>query len=210
VPETQQRQSPLAHLGFGGRIREDLDGAGVGLADRGFRTLIDLRLELRKDPKAADSFEKAAGFRLPETPNTAAGGSAAYALWLGPNEWQIVVPEDAPDTAPAWVDRLRTGLAGHSAAVVDVSHAQAILGVTGPKARDVLEGAVPLDLHPRAFKPGEVKQTLFGKHCGVTLHLRDETPDFDVYTRRSFAEYVWRYLEDCARGACTDVAVLAR
>ena len=209
MADNQNRQSPLAHLGFGGRIQRDLGAAGVGFSDRGFRTLIDLRVDLRKEPAAADSFEKAAGFCLPETPNSAAGGADARALWLGPNEWQIVVPDSRSETAEAWVSKLREGLAGHFASVVDVSHAQAIVGVTGPQARDVLEGAVPLDLHPRAFKPGEVKQTQFGKHTGVTLHLLDEAPTFDLYCRRSFADYVWRYLEDCARGACAEVAVLA-
>jgi len=209
VPETAAfRQSPLAHVGFGGRIQDSLGDAGLGLSERPYRVLIDIRVDLDKGSKAQASFKKTAGFELPTTPNTAAGKDGREALWLGPNEWQFVVHDSTPGAGGEWVAKLRAAMGDHFCAVVDVSHAQAILGVTGPMAREVLERAVPLDMDPRAFKPGEVKQTLFGRHCGVTLHLRDEAPTFDLYARRSFAEYVWVYLEDCAKGACARVAVL--
>lgn len=208
MPETAMRHSPLAHVGFGGRIRDSLGDAGLGLSERGYRALIDIRVQLDSEPGAQAAFRQAAGVELPTTPNTVAGSGETHALWLGPNEWQLVVHDSRPEAGGEWVAKLRAAMTDHFCAVVDVSHAQAILGVTGPMAREVLERAVPLDMDARAFKPGEVKQTLFGRHCGVTLHLRDDAPTFDLYCRRSFAEYVWRYLEDCAKGACTQVAVL--
>ncbi len=206
--EIDHRQSPLAQLGMGGRIQETLGEAGIGLSERGFRAILDLRVQLEHEPGARASFKAATGIDLPETPNTFTAGEQVEALWLGPNEWQIVVHDSREEAGGEWIARLREAMADHFCAIVNVSHAQAIIGLTGPMAREVLERAVPLDMHPRSFAPGQVKQTLFGKHTGITLQLRDETPDFDIYTRRSFPEYVWRYLEDCARGACTTVAVL--
>lgn len=210
MPETTIRQSPLAHLGYGGQVRDTLGDAGLGISERAYRALIDIRVDLDKEPKAQEAFAATAGVQLPTTANTATGADGLDVLWLGPNEWLLVAHDPRPEAPREWVGRLRAAMQAHHCAVVDVSHAQAVLGVTGPLAREVLEGAVPLDMHPRAFQPGEVKQTLFGRHTGVTLHLRDDAPTFDLYCRRSFAEYVWRYLEDCARGACAQVAVLAR
>ncbi len=207
--EVNYRQVPLAHLGLASKIEDSLGDAGVGMSDRGFRAILNLRVDLAKQAGARESFEKAMGFTLPETPNTANGKDGTEALWLGPNEWQVVVDDNAPDAGTRWLQTVRQGMRGHFCAVVDVSNAQAIIGMTGPMAREVLERAVPLDMHPGAFKPGEVKQTVFGRHCGVIMHLRDESPVFDLYVRRSFAEYVWSYTRDCARGAQTDTAVLA-
>lgn len=210
--EVHYRQRPLAHLGLAGKIKDSLGDAGLGMSDRGFRAILNLRVDLAKQAGARESFEKAMGFALPETPNTANGTGegkhAVEALWLGPNEWQIVAHDAAADAGGRWLQTLRQGMQGHFSAVVDVSHAQAVIAMTGPMAREVLERAVPLDMHAIAFKPGEVKQTVFGRHCGVIMHLRDDSPLFDIYTRRSFAEYVWSYTRDCARGAQTRSAVL--
>lgn len=209
MADTSYRQSPLAHLGLASRVRETLGEAGLGICERDYRVLLNLRVDLSKEPGAQGTFETSMGIRLPETPNTATGKDRVEALWLGPNEWQIVIHDNRPDVGGEWAARLREAMSGHFCAVVDVSCAQAVIGATGPMVREVLERAVPLDMHPSKFRPGEVKQTLFGRHCGVTLHLRDDAPNFDIYTRRSFADYVWRYLEDCARGAETQVAVTA-
>mgnify|MGYP006421085227 CR=1 FL=1 len=209
MAEINFRQSPLAHLGVGGRVQDELGDAGLGISERPYRALIDLRIQLDKEPGAGESFKKVTGVALPQTPNTFTAGEGIEALWLGPNEWQIVIHDSRPEAGREWTAKLRDAMQGYVCAVVDISNAQGIIGLTGPMAREVLERAVTLDMHPRTFKPGEVKQTIFGKHTGVTIQLRDDTPTFDIYTRRSFPEYVWRYLEDSARGACIDVAVLS-
>lgn len=210
MPSTSSlRQRPLAHLGLASHVRYSLGGAGLALIERDHRALVDLRIDLNREVGAADSVQKALGVGLPLEANTATMAGNTSVLWLGPNEWLVAVDDHAPDAGPEIAATLRSALKEHFAAVVDVSGAQTVIGITGPMARDVLERAVPLDLHPRAFNSGEVKQTAFGRHCGATLHLLDDQPTFDLYCRRSFAEYVWRYLEDCAVGAETDSVVLA-
>ena len=211
MADLDTRHSPLAHLGVGAKAQAELGDAGVGLWERDYRQLIDVRCELDKYPAAREAFERVMGFRLPETPNTVAGKGTAEALWLGPNEWQVVIHDSANGPArETYVPKLREAFQNVFAAVVDVSHAQAVIGATGPMLRETLERAVPLDMHPRVFQPGQVKQTLFGRHCNATLHVRDETPVIDIYTRRGFADYVYTYLEDCARGAVTRCVTLAR
>ena len=59
-----------------------------------------------------------------------------------------------------------------------------------------------LDLHPRAFPPGRCAGTLLAK-AAVLIHLLDDDPgrgpSFDVYVARSFAHYLWTWLEDAGR-----------
>lgn len=32
----------------------------------------------------------------------------------------------------------------------------------------------------------------------ISLQLENETPNFEIYVRSSFAEYLWRWIEDAA------------
>jgi sarcosine oxidase subunit gamma len=190
-------------------MQDGLKGAGLGLSPRGFRGLVTLRVDLTREPKAAEAVRDATGLDLPTTPCTAASAGKTHCLWLGPDEWLFVVDDPDPDAGADLQTKLTGLLDGIFAQVVDVSGAQAAIGITGPEAREVLARAIPLDLHPRVFQPGQVKQTLFGRHTGITLHQLDDQPTYDLHCRRSFTAYVWRYLEDCAKGAETTVAVLA-
>ena len=75
--------------------------------------------------------------------------------------------------------------------------------MAGPRARDLLAKGCPLDLHPGAFAPGRCAQGHVAK-AQATLHMtagdEDEGgPVFDLYVLRSFAEYLWRWLEDAGR-----------
>jgi sarcosine oxidase subunit gamma len=202
------RHSPFDPLHLAPRLQDGLQGAGIGLIPRGYRGLVNLRVDLDREPAAAQAVQDATGLALPTTPNTAHTDGALSVLWLGPDEWLFVVDDPAPEAGPDLKTKLTGMLEGVFAQVVDVSGAQAVIGITGPDAREVLERAVPIDMHARSFSLGQVKHTLFGRHTGVSLHLRDDQPTLDLYCRRSFAEYVWRYLEDCAKGAETTLAVL--
>ncbi|MBK1667831.1 hypothetical protein CKO28_07255 [Rhodovibrio sodomensis] len=203
------RHSPFDPLHLAVRTQDGLQGAGIGLIPRDFRGLVTLRVDLDREPTARQAVTDATGLDLPTAPNTAASQDRLSVLWLGPDEWLFVVDDPAPDAGADLQTKLTGLLEGVFAQVVDVSGAQAAIGVTGPDAREVLERAVPLDMHPRSFQPGQVKHTLFGRHTGVSLHLKDDQPTLDLYCRRSFTGYVWRYLEDCAKGAETTLAVLA-
>ena len=81
-----------------------------------------------------------------------------------------------------------------------------MIRVTGPRARDLLAKGCPLDLHPSLFAKGACAQTVMAK-AGVLIHAVDDGPTYDLYVLRSFAEYLWRWLEDAAQEY--GVAVLA-
>ncbi|MGF1611189.1 MAG: sarcosine oxidase subunit gamma [Kiloniellales bacterium] len=206
MTETYLQQSPLAHLGLLARVQDGRGEAGVTLAERRFQGIVDLRGDA-SDPAFMAAVESMLGFVLPTTACTAAGEGTSGALWIGPNEWWVIMPpDDQSGDGPASAERLRQALAGQHAAVTDISDSRACIRVSGPRARDLLAKGCPLDLHPRVFGPGRCAGSLLAKAV-VVLHQTSgaagdegaDDPTFDIYVARSFAEYLWHWLEDAAR-----------
>jgi sarcosine oxidase subunit gamma len=207
--ESYLRQSPLAHLGLAGRAADGLGEAGVAMAERPLPGIVDLRGK-RGDKAFLDGFQKAAGYALPLEAGTTAGSGNTTALWLGPDEWWIVAAKPGADAGPRIAETLGAELAGQVCAITDVSESRACIRLSGPKARTVLQKGCPLDLHPRAFAAGRCAQSRLAKATAVIHLTADKSADgsiFDLYVVRSFAEYVWHWLEDA--GGEFGVVVLA-
>ena len=194
MADPYRARTPLAHLGLAAR-RGGADEAGVNLGELTFRAQAVLRGD-SGDPAFAAAVAQAVGVRPPVEPNTVAGpedlAAGSRILWLGPDEW-LVACRDGDDPA----GRLSAALAGLHAAVADVSDGRAVFALSGPNARDVLAKGCPLDLHPRAFGPGRCAQSHLAK-AHVLLHQIAATPLFEIYVHRSFADYLWHWLEDAA------------
>ena len=187
------RQGGLAGLGLGVRTKNERGEAGITMAERPFRTILNLRGDVT-DKAFGDAIQSVIGAGPPETPNTTAGKSGRTVLLLGPDEWWLVSAK--PDVRLA--DRLRKALSGQHAAVTEVGESRTCIEIAGPSARDVLAKACPLDLHPRVFSAGRCAQSHFAKAGGL-IHQVSEAPAYDLYVLRSFAEYLWRWLEDAAQ-----------
>lgn len=191
--ESYLRQSALAHLGLAARVTGAPGEAGVLLCERPFRAQINLRGEIAAK-RFRDAVEGALGVAPPRQPNTTASSGATTALWLGPDEWLIVAPDGKADDM---VEALRAALEALHAAVTDVSEARAVIGLAGVNARDVMMKGCSLDLHPREFGPGRCAQSSLAK-AQILLHQLDDGPTYDLYVPRSFAEYLWAWLEDAS------------
>lgn len=189
-----QRQSALAHLHLHARVGKGMPDAAVTLCERPYRGQLLLRGEV-SDAGFATAIAQVLGVGLPMEPNTSASAKRCTALWLGPDEWLIIVPDGCETET---LSALTAALSGRHHAVTDVSDGGAVIGLAGARARDVLMKGCSLDLHPRAFAAGQCAQTRLAR-CHVLLHQIEATPTYDVYTQRSFADYVWRWLEDAAR-----------
>ena len=97
---------------------------------------------------------------------------------------------------------LRAALEGVPCAITDLTEAQTIIRVGGPRARDLIAKGCTLDLHPRVFGLGLVARSTVA-HAAVVLHQTAsegdaDGPAFDLYVARSFAEHLWRWLADAA------------
>lgn len=163
------------------------------------RTIVNLRGR-PDDPAFTSACADALGMPLPTEPCRTAVSAKEGALrivWAGPDDWFVLGAAD-PACAPA--DRLRQALAGVHAAVTDVSSGYAVLRLAGPAARDVLAQGCPLDLHPRAFGPGQCAGSHFFK-ASVWLWLAGPEPlAFELLVRRSFRGYLDLMLARAARG----------
>ena len=171
------------------------------MSEQPFRGIVNLRAQ-PDDGEAMAALETALGFALPIAPNTTSASATVLALWLGPDELWIVTPGPDPESGPDMAAQLRAALADRRGAVTDVSDSRTCLRVSGPRARDLLCKGMPLDLHPRAFPVGRCAQSHLAK-TGVVVHLiaegeSAEGPIFELYVLRSFAEYLWVWLEDAA------------
>lgn len=141
----------------------------------------------------ASAVERALGMALPSTPNTVMVRGDHVLYWLGPDEWLFVTAteREAP-TARA----LREALAGTFSAVTEVGGGQVVVTLRGANVRELLAKECPLDLDAPAFAPGACAQTRLAK-AGVLLRPL-EGDAMQIIVRRSFADYVWTWLEDAA------------
>lgn len=127
-------------------------------------------------------------------PCRAAVSGERAALWLGPDEWLLLAKEGE---APAIVERLANALAPLSYSLVDVSHRQVGLKVSGDHAEAILNAGCPLDLHRHAFPVGMCTRTLLQK-TEIVLWRVAETA-FHLEVARSFAPYAWQFLQQAER-----------
>ncbi len=198
MPDSHLRQSPLAHLGLQGRATPAEAGpdAGVRLAELPYRGIIDLRGN-SGDLAFLGATERILGVGLPLEACRAAVRSEVTLLWLGPNEWWIVTPEVDDELA----EKLGEALAASRAAVTTIGDSRTCIRVAGPRARDLLAKGCPLDLHSSVFQPGHCAQSLMAKADVLIHQIGDdpaEGPSYELYVLRSFADYLWRWLEDAA------------
>jgi sarcosine oxidase subunit gamma len=147
-----------------------------------------IRMVFRGRPAAQIAAGEGLGLPLPTTPCRAATAGQRAALWLGPDEWLLLAPDEAA---------LETALAGHPHSLVDISHRQAALAVTGPKAAAALGAGCPLDLDIEAFPVGMCTRTVLAKTQIVLWRTAPET--FHVEAWRGFLPYVWGFLTEASR-----------
>lgn len=150
---------------------------------------------LRGGPKVRLAAEGALGLAVPEAGCRAAAQGESAALWLGPDEWLLLSGERRADETAA---ALRVALAELAHSLVDVSHRQVALEVSGPDAPALLASGCPLDLETQAFPVGMCTRTLLGK-AEIVL-WRTAAQDFRLEIWRSFAPYVSAFLAEAARG----------
>ena len=147
------------------------------------------RFSLRLAANAAPAPLGALGLSLPLAPCRAAQSETAAALWLGPGEWLLLT---APERASAVEAALRAELAGQAFSLVEISHRQTGLSLSGPRAAQRLNAGCPLDLDLASFPVGMCTRTVFAK-AEIVL-WRTGVEAFHIEVWRSFVPYLWELL----------------
>ncbi|OMH31478.1 hypothetical protein BGP79_10910 [Tersicoccus sp. Bi-70] len=190
---TRYRRSPGAALA--GTMTAG-SGDAVRLREIPFQTMVALRVAPGSD--AAGRIEAALGVPLPAACGDVTGstdGTGTAVLWLGPDEFLVVGPEESLPAPAELTGQLADALGEDPGQAVDVSANRTTLELAGTSAREVLEKSVTFDLHPRALAAGRAYATLLGPVQVLLWKTRDE-PAFRILPRGSFTEYTVTLLLD--------------
>lgn len=134
------------------------------------------------------------GVELPREACRFGNAQGRSALWLGPDEWLLLAPALSPTPIFEAIEAA-VGTLPHS--LVDVSARSVGIEIAGAEAARVLNHGCPLDLDLGAFPVGMCTRTLLGKAEIVLMRTGADVFQIDVW--RSFASYVWKFLEEARR-----------
>lgn len=150
------------------------------------------RLLLQCEAKARLAAGRAWGVPLAEESCRAFVQGERATLWLGPDEhllWQA-----SRDPLP--IETLEQALEPYPHSLVDISHRQVALEISGPGAATVLAGACPLDLDPLKFPVDMCTRTVLAKAEIVLWRTAPEVFHLEVW--RSFKDYAQDLLSEIA------------
>jgi sarcosine oxidase subunit gamma len=155
------------------------------------------RWVLQGDKEARALAASVWGVGFSETACRALRNGARATLWLGPDEY-LLLDQAAPEESAAGIAAsIEDALRDVPHALVDVSHRQFALEVSGPHAEVILSGACPLDLHISRFPVDMCTRTLLAKADMTLWRTREDAFHLEVW--RSFEGYVGELLQEIAR-----------
>lgn len=178
-------------LPLGAISRPAATGSGVSVRPAGAETRFSLRARLGNG-----AAPKLAGLALDAPINTVGTDGEVWLARLGPDEWLVGGPEADADLLQG---RIHEALAGLPHSLVDVSHRNVGIDVSGRQAAAVLNAGCPLDLSETAFPPGSATRTLLGK-SEIVLIRATAAPLYRVECWRSFSTYVHGFLNEAVFG----------
>jgi sarcosine oxidase, subunit gamma len=178
-------QSPLQAFDLGAKAQAMDGGHGVWVTEIALLGYISLRGDAGA-AAFAENVTSVIGAPLPVNPCTISASNGVTVLWISPDEWMIVCERNR---LGALIRDLKTALRGVRSQVVDNSGGFTQVLLRGQNALDVLQHASVYNF--AALQPGRVVGTTFGKSSVYAYRVEG---GFRLLMRRSFADYIWRYL----------------
>ena len=136
---------------------------------------------------------------LPTEANTSSTSDKLTAIWLSPDEWMIISNELASkNTNISELNEIlfdsisKTNLG----AVIDVTDQFVQLELKGENVYEIFSAGSPFNFNEFKEKKGSTTQTILN-HVDVIMHHKDENV-VNLFVRRSFAEHLCSWIEDCA------------
>lgn len=188
---SEARRESALHYSLKNFAEKNPVDPGVALREDGFKGHLNLRGN-PNDEVFRKGLEEVLQARLPVEPGYWASGANVSVYWLGPNEWLVIVPAG---TEAHVENRLRQRLHDHFS-IVDVSGGQTLINLRGDDVDAVLKKSSVYDFHPSHFSQGHCVQTTFAKATALVSKKKDGS--FDLVVRRSFADYLFRWIADAA------------
>ncbi|MBT0961919.1 sarcosine oxidase subunit gamma [Denitromonas iodatirespirans] len=191
--EPVKAESPLAMCRVDVITEPKAQSAGVVVREHAFLGHLVLRGNAG-DAGFVNGVEQALGVPLPLKmgPLSVDEARGVSLQWISPDEWLIIVPGGEAFAAE---QRLRETLGGHFA-VMNVSGGQTVLELSGPAVPEMLMKCTPYDVHPNHFPVGKGVSTTFAKTTAIIRRLDEDR--WALVIRRSFADYLYRWLLDAS------------
>lgn len=184
-------ESPLYHANLPMLAKKDQQGEVV-LREKALLGHLVLRGKVTNE-LFAKTVARVLGVALPTRSCGSVECHQVLVQWLAPDEWLIITEGGREGQLET---QLRQQLSGHYA-LVDVSGGQTVLALSGPKAEWVLRKSCHYDLHLSNLPTGKCVGTTLAKTA--VLLRRTGADSFELVVRRSFADYVWMWLQDASR-----------
>ena len=132
---------------------------------------------------------------LPIEPNVRIFNNNISIMWLGPNEWLVITPENEKDGI---ISLLKSNLNPQKTAITDVSFNRTVLRLEGEKVFTLLSKFLVANLEKILKTNFSVAQTIFLKI--PVLFIRNNTDEeptsLDLHLNRSHTKYVYELLVD--------------
>jgi len=123
------------------------------------------------------------GLAIKQTPGKASVTKNYRAILLSPGQWLFV---SAEPNSSGFANGIRTKLKKNGY-LSEQSDARVIFRISGHKARELMQKACRLDLHPSVTSKDWCAQTVMAQ-TGVIIHQLDEAPTYDLFVYSGFAE----------------------
>jgi sarcosine oxidase subunit gamma len=134
----------------------------------------------------------------PTDPNTSSGNDNLNMLWLSPDEWMIyynnkinlIEANNLEDNLFNEISKVKIG------SVTNITDHWIVINIKGDKVFELLSSGSPFNFNIFKNAKGAVTQTLLN-HIDVIIHNKNIN-DLNLFVRRSFSEYLWSWINDCA------------
>lgn len=177
----------LAHVELNSLAQLSSNEHGVSLLEMPLTGLLVLRSHDSEVMQAALS--SALQIELPQRLHSTQKAGLCI-RWVAPDEWLLSCPiQNAFEIETA----IRKAAGASSIALTNVSGGFSLLILQGDHALDVLRKSTPYDVNPDNFIAGKVVNTVFAK-TQVCLRCVGDN-HYEIMVRRSFADYVWHWLQ---------------
>ena len=136
---------------------------------------------------------------LPTEANTSTMSDKLTAIWLSPDEWMIVSNDLVSEDTNKYelyemlfnsISKITLG------AVIDVTDQFVQLELKGENIYEIFSAGSPFNFNAFKKKKGSTTQTVLN-NIDVILHHKEENV-VNLFARRSFAEHLCSWIEDCA------------
>ena len=167
---------------------------GVRIEEKALSGKINIRGK-SSDKEFMKNIGSALNLVLPIEPNVRIFNNNISIMWLGPNEWLVITPENEKDGI---ISLLKSNLNPQKTAITDVSFNRTILRLEGKKVFTLLSKFLVANLEKILKTNFSVAQSIFIKIpvLFVRNNTDEEPTSLDLHLNRSHTKYVYELLVD--------------